>query len=147
MIICEICGNEQEPGVTTCPYCGAESTAPVISPDVFLQRTINLEQGMPTVAQALKRLETELKTARLQGYKVLTLIHGYGSSGKGGAIKGEVQRQLQFYKHQKRLNDVIAGVDFSSRSGEGRQLLRRFPALATHSDLNRSNRGITLVVL
>ena len=72
---------------------------------------------------------------------MLTLIHGYGSTGKGGAIKKEVQRKLQYYKHKGRVKNVIVGVDFNSRSGPGRQLIRRFRILSTHCDLNRANPG------
>jgi hypothetical protein len=147
MIICEVCGNEFEYGTTTCPYCDAVSTSPLVQSEGLLQRTVNLEQGMPTVARALQRLETELAIARRQGYRIIIFIHGYGSSGTGGVIKEEVQRQLYYYKHQGRINEVVPGEDFSSRAGVGRQLLRRFPALSTHDDLNRANRGITLVVL
>lgn len=147
MIVCKVCGNELGQILSTCPYCGAASTSPVVQTSGLLHRIVNLERGMPTVAKAMQRLDTELETAHRQGYRVVTLIHGYGSSGKGGAIKNEVHRQLQYYKHQGRINDVVAGENFSSRSGAGRQLLRRFPTLSTHSDLNKTNLGITLVVL
>ena len=50
---------------------------------------------MPPLDQALARLATELEAARLQGVRVLTLIHGYGSSGAGGVIRGEVRHQLE----------------------------------------------------
>jgi len=147
MIVCEVCGNELGDGVATCPYCGTVSAVPVVNTSGLLHRIINLEKGLPTVAMALQRLDTELEVSHRQGYRVLTLIHGYGSTGKGGAIKDEVHRQLQYYKHKGRIKDVLAGEKFNSRSGAGRQLLRRFPALTTHTDLNRNNPGITLVVL
>ena len=147
MIVCEICGNELGRGMSICPYCGTVSTAPVVRVSRFRHRIVNLERGLPTVARALRRLETELETSKRQGYRVVTLIHGYGSSGKGGAIKDAVRRQLQYYKHQGRVNDIVDGESFSSRLGAGRQLLRRFPALSEHSDLNMTNPGITLVVL
>jgi DNA-nicking Smr family endonuclease len=108
---------------------------------------VNLEKGMPLVRQALERLELELQAGRRQGVKVLTLIHGYGSSGTGGAIKTAVQRQLQFLRHQGLVKEVIPGEEFEGRSGRGRQLLRRLPFLSEHRDLNRANPGITLVVL
>ncbi len=146
MIICEVCGNEFDRTMANCPFCGTSGSSGVRTV-AALHRVVNLERGLPTVAQALARLETELETARRQKYRVLTLIHGYGSSGKGGAIKDAVHRQLEFFKSQGRINELVAGEDFSSRSGIGRQLLRRFPTLATHSDLNRSNPGVTLVVL
>ena len=42
--------------------------------------------------------------------------------------------------------ELVAGEDFEGRSGRGRQLVRRFPFLAEHRDLNRANAGITVVV-
>ncbi|MFP7754932.1 Smr/MutS family protein [Thermodesulfobacteriota bacterium B35] len=147
LIICEICGNEMEAALVTCPFCGAQRA----SDPLFLRgpshRTVNLEKGLPTVRQALERLRRELASARLQGYRVLTLIHGYGSSGRGGAIRTEVRRHLYYLRERGEINDVLAGEDFGRRSGHGRQLIRRFPFLASHHDADRGNRGITLVVL
>jgi ABC-type phosphate/phosphonate transport system ATPase subunit len=115
--------------------------------DAFSHRTINLEKGMPLVQQALDRLEVAIKTGSEQGFKALTFIHGYGSSGAGGAIKTAVLRQLQFLIHQGRVKAIIPGEEFEGRSGRGRQLLRQFPFLMNHRDLNRANPGITLVIL
>jgi len=102
---------------------------------------------MPPVDQALVRLDRELEQARLEGCRVLTLIHGYGSSGRGGAIKQEVRARLQYLKNRGLINDLLAGEEFCIRSGPGRQLLRRFSFLRRHIDLNRSNPGVTLVVM
>ena len=102
---------------------------------------------MPLVQQALERLEMEITASSRQGFKVLTFIHGYGSSGEGGAIKTAVLRQLHFFHHQARVKAVIPGEEFEGRSGRGRQLLHRFPFLASHRDLNRANPGVTLVIL
>jgi len=110
-------------------------------------KTVNLEKGMPLVRQALAKLDQELIIARTEHCRVVLLIHGYGSSGRGGAIKKEVRAQLQFMQSRGRINDFLGGEDFSTRSGRGRQILRRFPFLRQLNDLNRANRGITLVVL
>ena len=40
-------------------------------------RQINLEDGMPTVRQALARLQLEVRLARRQGVWVLKIIHGF----------------------------------------------------------------------
>ncbi len=146
-LICEVCGNAIEPGAAQCPYCKAEQGQAGPSGGTIDHRIVNLEKGMPLVAQALERLNLELETARRQGVRVVTLIHGYGSSGRGGAIKLEVQRHLGYLCHRKVINDMIPGEDFNKGSGRGRQLLRRFPFLTAHRDLNRSNHGITLVIL
>lgn len=102
---------------------------------------------MPLAHQAIERLRLELETSRRQGYRLLTLIHGYGSSGRGGTIKEEVHRHLRYLKHRKEINDMFPGESFTTRTGRGRQLIRRFPVLAEHRDINRSNPGITIVVL
>ena len=146
LVCCEVCGNEIEADAKQCPFCGAaaEVSLPRRGPK---HRIVNLERGMPTADQALARFARELELARFEHYRVLTLIHGYGSSGRGGVIRQEVRAQLQYLKFRGIINDLLPGEDFSSRSGPGRQLLRRFPFLRQHSDLNRANPGITLVVI
>ena len=146
-MICSICGNEVVFGHLTCPFCGAPCQTHGVKASGLHHRQVNLERGKPLVQQALDRLESELAISRSLGCKVLTLIHGYGSSGIGGAIKEAVVHQLQYLKHQGRIKDAIGGEQFEGRSGRGRQLLRQYPFLADHRDLNRANPGITLVIL
>ncbi|MBM9535867.1 hypothetical protein [Desulfobulbus alkaliphilus] len=146
-MLCRVCGNEIEEIPTFCPHCRIEKP---VEPPLWtgpVHRLVNLEKGRPMVRQALARMDMELKIAASQGFKVLTLIHGYGSSGAGGAIKAAVRHQLDFFRHQGKIQEVVYGEEFEGRSGRGRQLLRRFPVLAAHRDLNRGNPGITLVIL
>ena len=145
--VCAVCGNEIDPGAGQCPFCGAERAATAVSDGGPSHREVNLERGLPPVAQALDRLDKEIALAALLGIRVLTLIHGYGSSGEGGAIKTAVLRRLEFLRHTGRVREVVPGEGFENRSGRGRQLLRRFPFLSAHRDLNRANPGITLIVL
>ena len=144
--LCPVCGNEIDLGVHLCPHCLADCPQDAVITGEMLQKTVNLEKGMPLVPQALARLDSELQLAARQGLKVLTLIHGYGSSGEGGAIKTAVLRQLEYLRFKGRISEVIPGEVFEGRSPRGRQLLRRFPFLSGHRDLNRSNRGITVVI-
>jgi hypothetical protein len=145
-ICCGVCGNEVQPGSRRCPFCESELEV-VVAGQIALHKIINLKQGMPTVEQALARLDRELEQARLEQRRVLTLIHGYGSSGAGGIIRQEVRIRLQYLQHRGRISDIVIGEDFSTRSGVGLNLLRRFPVLRQHGDVNRGNLGITLVVL
>ena len=65
-------------------------------------REINLEEGKPFVDQAIRRLTFELQQSRRSGYTVLKIIHGYGSSGRGGRIRTEARTYLtrvQFATH------------------------------------------------
>ena len=147
IILCCVCGNEIEEMRTFCPHCQAEKPAEPLPWGGPVHRLVNLEKGRPLVRQALARMDLEIRTSGCQGFKVLTLIHGYGSSGTGGAIKAAIRHQLEFFRHQRRIREIVFGEEFENRSGRGRQLLRRFPVLIDHSDLNRANPGITLVIL
>ena len=57
-------------------------------------QVVNLEAGMPTVDVARTHLNMALRSAKANRVKVLKLIHGYGSSGRGGAIWGDVVAEL-----------------------------------------------------
>ena len=57
--------------------------------------TTNLEDGMPSVPQALARLAAELQSAQRRKIKVLKLVHGYGSSGVGGDLRISIQSKLR----------------------------------------------------
>ena len=142
--LCEVCGNEIERLASLCPFCGSSKTYEPLEKQVPQQRVVNLENGMPTVQEALTRLRNEVKTAPQQGHRLLYLIHGYGSSGQGGAIRKEVRRQLQYMLDNGEVNDFFPGEQCGSRSGHWRQLVRRFPVLDSYG---KSNPGVTVVIL
>jgi len=147
MVSCEVCGNEASLSATACPYCGSKRPATQDRREVRGTefRSVNLEKNMPTVEQALKLLHQELSLTGAYGCKVLVLIHGYGSSGQGGAIKKEVHGQLRYLRDQGRINDYLPGEKCSKSSGHGRHILRRFPFLKGYFD--RANPGISLVIV
>ena len=145
---CEICGNEIGRGATVCGFCGSAQQGEVgPGPRPFQHRTVNLEAGKPFVEQALAHLRVALDEAKRLDLQMLTVIHGYGSSGRGGAIRTESRKLLDYLLARGEVRAVIDGEKFQKRNGVVRDLLRRFPALGQHPDLNRSNRGITLVLL
>jgi len=152
MELCQICGNEIDSQTVSCPFCGSnqsngngDKNKPNRS--VFQQKTVNLERGLPTVEQALTRLSQELNTARIAKITLLTLIHGYGSSGKGGAIRLECRKTLEYLRSRGEIRTIVFGENFSRRHGRAKQLLHQFPELSHHPHLNHHNKGITLVVL
>lgn len=110
-------------------------------------KVINLEIGFPTVEQAKNKLERELKSARANGYKAVKIIHGYGSTGKGGAIKSNIVKILLQKKSSGELSEVIKGEDFSPFSKETRNALKLCPNLAKDTDMSKTNHGITIIVL
>ena len=45
---------------------------------------LNLEDGMPTVEEAVSRMNLGFQEMRVSGVRLVRLIHGYGSTGRGG---------------------------------------------------------------
>ena len=109
--------------------------------------TVNLEQGMPTAEQARIRLDQAVRDAKNRRCKALKLIHGYGSSGRGGVIRRDVQSTLSAYKRSGRIREYVPGERFSPFYPEARVLLDGCPALARDRDYAASNHGVTLVLL
>lgn len=147
MIVCEVCGNEREAGCC-CPFCGTRGEESELAERrPFLHRTVNLEAGRPTVDLALHRLARVIDDAIRHKITVLTVIHGYGSSGKGGVIREECRRTLDHLKVRGTIKEYVAGEDFHKNHQQVKALLQRFPRLRSDFNLNRNNKGITLVVL
>ena len=110
-------------------------------------KVVNLEEGMPTVEQARLRMQYELQAARKEGYKAVKLIHGYGSSGAGGALRTALQAELHKAVEDGTLRAVIPGENWRRSDPVAWKLLQRFPEWKKDSDLGRSNPGISIVVL
>ena len=110
-------------------------------------KELNMEQGMPTVDVAMGWLEAELTAARKMGRPALKLIHGYGSSGRGGKIRTACRKYLRREAEAGRVRLVIRGEDFSIFSEETRRSFTLCAQLRADRDLERENRGVTFVIL
>jgi hypothetical protein len=110
-------------------------------------RTANLEAGMPTVHDALGRLDQELSAARRAGCGMVKLIHGYGSTGAGGDIRVAVQRRLVEMARDGQIRACIFGEDWSKSDEQTWKVIQSRPELKEDRDLGRKNLGITIVVL
>lgn len=110
-------------------------------------KQVNLEQGMPSVPVALRRLESELYTAKRLGFAAVKLIHGYGSSGVGGKLRVAVRQELEKRRRLGQLTAVIPGEKFSIFEEETRLALNRCGSLRQDRDLDRYNNGVTFVLL
>ena len=142
---CEVCGNPIPAQAFTCRFC--EASQSVENFPKTRERVIrsNLEAGLPTVDQALERLERDLREARSCGAKLVRIIHGYGSSGRGGKIRDAVRRELGRKLARGEVKDVTPGENYSSTTNAGRDLLARFKELKTTERSDNSNHGLTIV--
>ena len=113
-----------------------------------MYKEINLELNKPTIDMAIKNLTSAIN--RSNKGDCLLLIHGYGSTGKGGDIKNSVLDLLSKLLKEKKISKIFSGVDFSMTTGKGYNydaiLLRN-----KYSELNKyayqRNRGITVIVI
>lgn len=102
---------------------------------------------MPSVQEALQRLEQEIAMARQQKLSLLKVVHGYGSSGVGGDIRIAVQRRLHDLAEGGQIRDCIFGEKWSKSDEATWRLLRAHSELKSDADLGRRNLGITIVLL
>jgi hypothetical protein len=102
---------------------------------------------MPSVQEALQRLEREIALARQQKHSLLKIVHGYGSTGAGGDIRIAVQRRLHDLSEGGQIRGCIFGENWSKSDEASWRLLQAQSDLKTDSDLGRRNQGITVVIL
>jgi adenosylmethionine-8-amino-7-oxononanoate aminotransferase len=110
-------------------------------------QTVNLKSDMPSVREALQRLDREISLARQEKATFLKLIHGYGSKGAGGEIRLALQKRLVEMAQSGEIRACIFGENWSRSDETAWKLLQSYPDLKNDSDLGRRNRGITVVIL
>ena len=108
---------------------------------------INLEEGMPVVSDALDRMHMGLQEMRFSRLKAVKLIHGYGSTGRGGKICIGVRDELAKMKQQRQIKDFIPGEEFGPADPASRALADRDRKTTRDPDYGRMNHGITIVIL
>jgi hypothetical protein len=149
MKICDTCGEPVAAHSAVCPFCETPlATRAGPSDGGTLMRTLDIESGLPTVDEALRRLEIQLERARAGGVRLVRVIHGWGSStGGGGRIRAACRRWLAARRDDGRIRAVLCGDHYTPTAPEGRDLQRRYPALRSSERTDRCNPGITFVEL
>jgi hypothetical protein len=106
---------------------------------------LNLKAGMPTVEQAKRRLLESLYAPRRASAPVVKIVHGYGSSGKGGAIRTAIRERMAQWQREGKVLVVVHGENWSIFDAASQDLRQRYAFLRKDEDLDRGNAGITLV--
>ena len=78
---------------------------------------------------------------------MVKVIHGYGSSGKGGALCFGLRKSFGLRKKEGVIKDFIAGDDFSIFNERVLALLQAMPDLRGDPDLDATNEGVTILWL
>ncbi len=110
-------------------------------------KTYNVEAGFPSLDEARRLVIEEIKSAKREGVRVLKIIHGYGSSGKGGKLNFGLRKSFALRKKEGVIKDFIPGEDFSIFNQTVLALLETVPELRGDTDLSAINEGVTIVWL
>lgn len=87
-------------------------------------------------------LESWSRARSSPAVRVLKIVHGYGSSGKGGATQAVVRNWA--FRHRGRFRAVIEGESYGITDPATREMrleVGAFPDL----DLDSANRGVTIL--
>lgn len=108
---------------------------------------VNLKENMPPVDIALCNMELEIELGKICGVKAIKFVHGYGSSGQGGAICKCVRERLMSLKKQRIIKDYIFGEDWNLDNPKCFKIITNLKNGYDGEDLNHCNAGMTIVVL
>ena len=106
---------------------------------------VNLEHGFPSAEEARTRLATEVDVARKKGVGLLKIVHGYGSTGKGGTLRKTLRTMLLRMQNEGKIGRVIFGESWDLFDEPSRNLMDRYPLIRGDKDIGRGNAGITIV--
>ena len=109
--------------------------------------TANIEKYMPTVYQAEILVRNNIEMYRQKKVKAFKIIHGYGSTGKGGALRTGIRRWLDQVKGAKIIADYIPGENWSAFDETTRKVLDLDDSFRKDSDVGQMNSGITVIVI
>ena len=109
--------------------------------------TINIKENFPPADLAVANMEIAIDMYNKTDTRVMKIIHGYGSHGKGGEIKRNVKIKLEQLKKQHKISDYIAGEHFGETEKSSDYIIENFPELLIDTDLKNYNSGITLIFL
>jgi len=109
--------------------------------------TVNLKEGQPSIEEAMSTLDQELAGARVQGIRILKLIHGYGASGVGGGIKDSVHKRLNSLLQKRRIQAFTPAEEYSEMSNKDKSRMESLPQLKSSLKTDRQNPGVTYVEL
>ncbi len=141
-MICETCGEEIEQMV--CPFCRTVNAPKATNKKPKKIVKVNIKDDLPTVETALARLSQIVKN--IDNNKVVKIVHGYGSTGKGGLIKDAVRKALEKEKMRGSIRGFIPGEEFSAAYDNTGKMFKIYPFIESDEDCRKSNPGITLIL-
>lgn len=108
-------------------------------------RIVIIKEGMPTLEEAKRRLLLEVRRCHGEGIRVLKIIHGYGSGGRGGVLRTGLRKVFTEYQRDDDILGFASGEEFSIFHPISLEMITAAPELSNDPDLERSNPGVSLL--
>lgn len=108
-------------------------------------KVINLKENNATVDYALAVMEIEIEGAKKEGIIALKVLHGYGSHGRGGAIKIELTKNLRQWKKNGFIIDYFGGDEWSIFNQKTMKIFEKDKSIYNDEDMEKANPGITII--
>lgn len=109
--------------------------------------TIDIKSEQQTVAQAIAEFLIEIDSCKVGGFKVMKVIHGYGSHGKGGTIKQELLKTCKNLKNKKIIEDFVCCDQWTDKSITRKIAINYCPDLIADQELNHLNPGCSIIII
>ena len=106
---------------------------------------VNIKEEMPTVEEAMLYLKSSIDHCKRNGYRCVLIIHGYGSTGKGGAICDKARQWLKAQERNGKVKAVVYGEEFTIFNDRAREMKNRYSELEQLFCV--CNHGVTAVEL
>jgi hypothetical protein len=112
-------------------------------------KTVNLEEGRPSVASASARLLDQLRLARKQSYAAVKAIHPQPRFATGSAASYESRSRecWRAWHKVEKSGAWVAGEDWRISDETTWRLIQKHRELKQDRDLGKGNEGISIVVL
>jgi hypothetical protein len=108
-------------------------------------RVVTIKEGLPTLEEARRRLLLEIRKCQGEGIAVLKLIHGYGSGGRGGALRTGLRQAFAQCRRDGDILGFATGEEFSIFHPESLEMITAAPQLRKDPDLGRANPGVSFL--
>ena len=109
--------------------------------------TIDIKSEGQTVNEAIAQFLVELDAYQKGGFKVMKVIHGYGSHGVGGAIKHEFLKKCEQLKRKKTIDDYICCDKWTEKNVVRKIAINYCPDLIADGELRHLNAGCSIVIM
>lgn len=142
---CDQCGNPRELLGESCPHCSSDQPPRAL---VKYWR-VDFHETLPEAEDALAQLDAHIRAGAAAGLRGMVVIHGYGSSGKGGRLGPAIREQLQINRWSQYVKEYVPGEELLHNSETLTHWTRHRAALADFLKRHRllGNAGVTLLIL